>query len=84
MHGPVGEPGDGQVGPLVGVPRGELWVLAEAPGLQRASSRLVVLGERRAVRLVLRPAQRLVVRVTDDEGKPLGVLTRHDLLGVHV
>ncbi len=51
--------------------RGELWVLAEAPGRQRASSRLVSLGDGRALRLTLRLAASLSVRVSDDRGKRL-------------
>jgi protocatechuate 3,4-dioxygenase beta subunit len=52
------------------LPRGETFVLAEAPGRQRASTRLVLEG-RATARLVLRPAGRLAVRVTDEEGKPV-------------
>ncbi|HEU4535879.1 MAG TPA: carboxypeptidase-like regulatory domain-containing protein, partial [Polyangiaceae bacterium] len=56
---------------LAGLARGELWVLAEAAGRQRASSRVVSLGDERSARLTLRPAATLVVRVSDDRGKPL-------------
>ncbi|MCU0681241.1 MAG: carboxypeptidase regulatory-like domain-containing protein [Polyangiaceae bacterium] len=56
---------------LAGLARGELWVLAEGPGRQRASSRAVSLGDERSLRLTLRPAATLEVRVSDDRGKAL-------------
>ncbi|MCC6645774.1 MAG: carboxypeptidase regulatory-like domain-containing protein [Polyangiaceae bacterium] len=53
---------------FLGVPRGEVWVLAEAPGRQRSSTRAVLLAEPKSLRLTLRPASELVVRVVDEEG----------------
>jgi hypothetical protein len=48
------------------VPRGRIWVLAEAPGHARASTQLVVEGVPRELTLTLRPATRLTVKVTDE------------------
>jgi len=56
---------------LRALPRGELWVLAEAASLQRASSRIVLLAEPRPLRLVLGPAHALTLNVHDDHGAPL-------------
>lgn len=53
---------------FVGVPRGEVWVLAEAPGRQRSSTRAVLLAEPKTLRLTLRPAQELAVSVVDEDG----------------
>lgn len=53
------------------LPRGETWVLAEATGRQRASTKLVLLADPAAARLVLRRASKLVVRVTDEEVQPI-------------
>ncbi len=57
---------------LSGLPEGEMWVLAEATGLARASSRCA-LGPagRREVTLTLPPERRLEVSVRDDQGKPI-------------
>ncbi|HEU4404809.1 MAG TPA: carboxypeptidase regulatory-like domain-containing protein [Polyangiaceae bacterium] len=60
--------GAARLGALV---RGELWVVAEAPGRQRASSHVLSLGDAHALRMTLRPSGGLVVRVSDDRGKPL-------------
>ena len=51
------------------LPRGETWVLAEALGRQRASTKIVLSAMPAVARLTLRPAGKLVVRVTDEEGK---------------
>lgn len=60
--------GAARIGALV---RGELWVIAEASGKQRASSHIVSLGDEHRLRMILRPSSGLVVRVSDDRGKPL-------------
>jgi protocatechuate 3,4-dioxygenase beta subunit len=54
-----------------GLPRGELWVLANSDGRGRASTRLVLGGEPKTVALVSRPAGKLAVRVTGDDEKPI-------------
>lgn len=48
------------------IPPGELWILAEAPGRQRSSTRLVLGPEGTRSRLTIRRAQRLVVQVVDE------------------
>lgn len=48
------------------VPRGSLWVLAEAPAHARASTRVLVEGGVRELELVLAPATSLEVKVTDE------------------
>jgi hypothetical protein len=53
------------------LPQGEMWVLAEAPGLARASSHCVLGPGSRAITLELVPEQRLDVAVGDDQGKPI-------------
>jgi protocatechuate 3,4-dioxygenase beta subunit len=53
------------------VPRGRIWVLAEADGLARASTQLLAEGGERDVSLELAPAARLAVRVTDEAHAPL-------------
>ncbi len=53
------------------LPRGELWILAQAEGRSRASTRLILAGEPREVALVSRPAGHLDVRVSGDDDKPV-------------
>jgi hypothetical protein len=53
------------------VPRGALWVLADAEGHARASTQLLVEGGRRDVKLVLTGATPLTVKVTDEAHVPL-------------
>jgi protocatechuate 3,4-dioxygenase beta subunit len=62
--------GDGLV-TVTRVPRGRVWLLAEAKGHARASSQLIIEGGAREVRLELAPAMRLAVRVTDEAHAPL-------------
>ncbi len=52
------------------VPRGSLWVLAEAPARARASTHLIFEQERR-VNLELATASKLTVTVSDELGAPL-------------
>src|SRR5688572_16838045 len=47
------------------VPRGRVWLLAEAPGHARASTQLIIEGGTREVTLELRRATTLQVKVTD-------------------
>ena len=51
------------------LPRGETWVLAEAASRQRASTKVVLSATQTIARLTLRPAGKLAVRVTDEDGK---------------
>jgi len=53
------------------VPRGPIWVLADAEGHARASTQLIVEGGRRDVKLVLAVATPLTVKVTDEAHVPL-------------
>lgn len=53
------------------LPRGALWVLAEAPGRARASKRVELRDDARELGLELHEEQRLTVRVIDDLGAPL-------------
>jgi hypothetical protein len=53
------------------VPRGPIWVLADAEGHARASTQLIVEGGRRDVKLVLALATPLTVKVTDEAHAPL-------------
>jgi hypothetical protein len=53
------------------VPRGSVWVLADADGHARASTQLVLEGGSRDVKLVLAPASQLSVKVTDEAHVPL-------------
>jgi hypothetical protein len=53
------------------VPRGRVWILAEAEGFARTSTQLVVEGGARQVLLELSPASTLKVRVTDEAHAPL-------------
>ncbi len=61
---------DGQ-GVIERVPRGSLWVLADADGYARASTQVVVEGGTREVTLSLVPARTLEVKVTDEQHAPL-------------
>jgi len=56
------------VAKLVGLPRGEAWILVDAPGRARGTSRLVVDGTR-AVTIALLPEHALDVTVRDELGK---------------
>lgn len=67
--------GDDGVGVMTRVPRGRVWILAEAPGFARASTQLVIEGGARDVTLVLAPATDLKVRVTDETHAPLAGAT---------
>ncbi len=55
------------------LPRGVVWILADAPGLARASSHLVVGEEPRAVTLELGPEHVVDVTVKDEVGAPLAL-----------
>lgn len=57
------------------VPRGAVWVLADAPGRARASTQLVLEGGTRDVKLELGVATPLSVKVTDEAHAPLGDAT---------
>jgi len=57
------------------VPRGPIWVLAEAEGFARASTQLVVEGGTRQVKLTLAKASELTVKVTDEAHVPLAEAT---------
>ena len=69
---------------LRSLPRGVLWVLAEAPGYARTSSQLILEGEKRELTLSLEPARSLEVTVTDEQNQPLKqatvLVTGHDPL----
>lgn len=56
---------------LTRVPRGKVWVLAEAPGFARASTQLLMEGAEREVKLALPTASTLAVQVTDEAHTPL-------------
>jgi protocatechuate 3,4-dioxygenase beta subunit len=60
------------VAKLVGLPRGEAWVLADAPGRARGSSRLVVDAGARALVIELLPEHAIDVTVRDELGKAVG------------
>jgi hypothetical protein len=66
--------GDGQV-TLRRVPRGPIWVLADAEGHARASTQLIVEGGARDVKLQLAIATPLTVKVTDEAHAPLANAT---------
>src|SRR5882724_2899157 len=57
---------DAGVATLTRVPRGPIWVLAEAEGYARASTQLVVEGGPRELKLTLAKATELTVKVTDE------------------
>lgn len=69
---------------LRSLPRGVLWVLAEAPGYARTSSQLILEGEKRELTLSLEPERSLEVSVTDEQNQPLKqatvLVTGHDPL----
>jgi membrane-associated protease RseP (regulator of RpoE activity) len=69
---------------LRSLPRGVLWVLAEAPGYARTSTQLILEGERRELTLSLETAHSLEVTVTDEQNQPLKqstvLVTGHDPL----
>lgn len=62
-----GRTGDDGAVRLTGLPRGSIWVIVDAPGLARSSTRLV-LDEDREVVIGLHPAASLNVTVTDEQG----------------
>lgn len=53
------------------LPRGRLWLLADAPGFARASSTLMLGAEQRALSFSLHPAQALAVTVSDENAAAL-------------
>jgi Carboxypeptidase regulatory-like domain/PDZ domain len=57
------------------VPRGPIWVLADAEGHARASTQLIIEGGTRDVKLTLATATQLNVKVTDEAHAPLGDAT---------
>ncbi len=57
--------------PFEQLPRGEIWVLANAENYARASGHLVLSADPGELKLVTRPAARLSVIVSSDEGKPV-------------
>jgi hypothetical protein len=57
---------------IAALPVGETFILAEALGRARSSTRLVLSDAPREVRLRLRPAHELGVTVVDDGGSPVG------------
>jgi Carboxypeptidase regulatory-like domain/PDZ domain len=63
------------VATLARVPRGPIWVLAEAEGFARASTQLVVEGGTRELTLKLAKASELTVKVTDEAHVPLADAT---------
>ncbi|MGO9833744.1 MAG: carboxypeptidase regulatory-like domain-containing protein [Polyangiaceae bacterium] len=56
---------------LEGLPRGEAWIVAEAPKRARASTRLVVAGDARVIAIDLAPEHAIEVAVKDDGGAPV-------------
>jgi hypothetical protein len=56
---------------LEGLPRGEAWIVAEAPKRARASTRLVVAGDARVVAIDLTLEHAIEVAVKDDGGAPV-------------
>ncbi len=56
---------------IEGLPRGEVWILADARGMARGSSQLALGAGVRAAKLELGPARSLEVRVDDDRGAPI-------------
>ncbi len=56
---------------LSNLPRGELWILADAMGRARASTRLVVGADPAAVTFELGPEHAFDALVTDDRGAPM-------------
>lgn len=57
------------------LPRGVVWVLVEAENRGRSSTKLVLSGERRSVRVGLGPAHELRVHVEEEGGAPIGGAT---------
>jgi Carboxypeptidase regulatory-like domain/PDZ domain len=57
------------------LPRGALWVIVDAPGRARSSTRLVLEGIERRATVRLAPAHALTVSVRDERGAPLGGAT---------
>jgi hypothetical protein len=57
---------------LARLPRGATWIVAEAPGRARGSTRLVVDSERREIAMDLDPEHTIDVVVKDETGEPIG------------
>ncbi|MBL8606743.1 MAG: carboxypeptidase regulatory-like domain-containing protein [Myxococcales bacterium] len=55
---------------LSGLPRGEHWVVADAPGMSRASAMVVTEPGRRRVELAMEPERTVDVSVKDEAGAP--------------
>ncbi len=53
------------------LPRGATWIVADAPGHARSSTRLVLGGEPRTAEVTLPLAHKLTVNVRNDQGQPL-------------
>jgi hypothetical protein len=62
---------DSGVASFDALPMGRAWLLAEAPGLARASTALVLSSEPRSLRLLLHPAALLDVTVQDEAAAPI-------------
>ncbi len=60
---------------LTRIPRGRVWVLAEAPGFARVSTQLLMEGGQSDVELTLPRASELHVNVTDEAHAPLAEAT---------
>lgn len=60
---------------LEGLPRGQCWVLVEAPGRARSSTQLVLGGEPRVAEVRLGPAHSLRVQVVDETSAPVAEAT---------
>ena len=58
-------------GAMSGLPDGEHWIVADAPGYARGSSHLIVTPEARALDLELGEEHHLEVRVVDERGEPV-------------
>jgi hypothetical protein len=56
---------------LTALPRGEAWIIVEAQGRARASTRLVLIGGSRAVEIDLASEHAIDVTVKDDAGAPV-------------
>ncbi len=60
---------------LTRLPRGVLWILADAPGRARSSRRFELTDQSQTIELELDEEHRLAVRVVDDTGAPLARAT---------
>ncbi|MDP9002870.1 MAG: carboxypeptidase-like regulatory domain-containing protein, partial [Myxococcota bacterium] len=59
---------------IKGLPDGVVWVVADAPGRARASTRLVVDAERREITMALEEEHRIDVVVKDDGDAPIAAV----------